>query len=142
MCWDILMKATERLKAYSGLSARDSKSGRPEWEAEVLVRRLFRAVKWHESNCVHLQHLDRKFLYEYDYVIILNVWHFESTVFIWRWNYMFLHNVKRYMGQRVRYVWRIIILLWVAYVANLRKGSTAGNVYATQWRAVHLSYNV
>ena len=39
------MKATERLKAYSGLSVRDSNSGRPEWEAEILVRRLFRTAK-------------------------------------------------------------------------------------------------
>jgi len=39
------MKATERLKAYSGLSARDSNPGRPEYEAEVLVRRLLRAAK-------------------------------------------------------------------------------------------------
>jgi len=45
MCWDMLMKATERLKAYSGLSARDSNPGRPEWEGEVLVRRLFRVAK-------------------------------------------------------------------------------------------------
>ena len=45
MYWGIPMKSTERLKAYSGLSARDSNPGHPEWEAEVLVRRLFRAAK-------------------------------------------------------------------------------------------------
>ena len=59
------MQATERPKVYSGLSARDSNPERPELEAEVLVGRLFRAAKWHENNCFHSQHLDRKFLHEY-----------------------------------------------------------------------------
>jgi len=50
-----LWKPWKGCKAYSGLSARDSNPGRPDWEAKLLVRRLFRAEKWHESNCVRSQ---------------------------------------------------------------------------------------